>query len=199
MRLADASPQSSIRIREAAIDLFAEAGYAATSVRQIAERAEVSPGLVIQRFGDKASLRRACDDEVIPQLLRVKLDTLADPDQRNRQLSRLTRYLARMSVDETPEADHLFDLLVTSVRQLLSTSHDDHMVVQPGEDPDATAVILSILGIALLTMERQLGRHLGTPADLSGHDRIRDALTHVLGGIILPPTDRPTGRSRPKA
>lgn len=198
MRLADVGPQSSVRIREAAIDLFAEAGYAATSVRQIAERAEVSPGLVIQRFGDKASLRRACDDEVIPQLLRVKLDTLADPDQRNRQLSRLTGYLARMSADETPEADHLFDLLVASVRQTLGTARDDGLVVEPGEDLDATAVVMSILGIALLGMERQLRRHLGSPQDPSGHDRSRDALTHILRGIILPPPDRPTGRSRPK-
>ena len=45
-------------IREAAAELFARDGYARATVRQIAARAGVSPGLVIKLMGTKADLYR---------------------------------------------------------------------------------------------------------------------------------------------
>ena len=45
-------------IREAAAELFARDGYAQATVRQIAARAGVSPGLVIKLMGTKADLYR---------------------------------------------------------------------------------------------------------------------------------------------
>jgi AcrR family transcriptional regulator len=44
------------RIRAAASDLFREQGYAHTSVRDIAARAETDPALVIRHFGSKGAL-----------------------------------------------------------------------------------------------------------------------------------------------
>jgi len=43
-------------IRESATELFAIQGFAATGVREIAERAGVDPSLVIRHFGSKAAL-----------------------------------------------------------------------------------------------------------------------------------------------
>lgn len=43
-------------IRDSATHLFAEQGFAATGVRDIAERAGVDPALVIRHFGSKAAL-----------------------------------------------------------------------------------------------------------------------------------------------
>lgn len=65
-------------IRDAARHLFTERGYAAVTVRQIAERAGVSPALVIKLHGSKAALYA----EVGPADLRltdldVPLDHLA--------------------------------------------------------------------------------------------------------------------------
>ncbi len=47
----DATTRS--RIRDAAVALFGRAGYAATSIRTIADEAGVSAALVIHHFGTK--------------------------------------------------------------------------------------------------------------------------------------------------
>ena len=60
------------RIRDAAIGLFAERGVAATTVREIAEAAAVSPGLVIHHFGSKDALRAACDEHIAASLREQK-------------------------------------------------------------------------------------------------------------------------------
>jgi len=52
---------SRARLRDAAIELFAERGFDKTSVKAIAEAAGVSPGLVIHHYGSKDELRRVCD------------------------------------------------------------------------------------------------------------------------------------------
>ena len=51
-----ARPHSRVAIRDAAVRLFAEQGYAATSVRDIAGSAGVDPALVIRHFGSKEGL-----------------------------------------------------------------------------------------------------------------------------------------------
>ena len=53
------------RIREAALRRFAERGVAATSIRDVAKAAGVSPGLVQHHFRSKARLRRAVADHVM--------------------------------------------------------------------------------------------------------------------------------------
>src|ERR1700734_3579299 len=61
------------RIRDAAIASFATTGFDAT-VREIAARARVSPGLITHHFGSKETLRAECDSEVLRQLVEIKLD-----------------------------------------------------------------------------------------------------------------------------
>lgn len=51
-----ARPHSRVAIRDAAVRLFAERGYAGTSVRDIAGDAGVDPALVIRHFGSKEGL-----------------------------------------------------------------------------------------------------------------------------------------------
>ena len=50
------------RIRDAAIELFAERGIGSATIRDIAQAAGVSSGLVRHHFGSKDGLRRACDE-----------------------------------------------------------------------------------------------------------------------------------------
>lgn len=66
------------RIRDAAIACFAEQGFDA-SFRAIAERAEVSPGLITHHFGSKSALREACDAEVLREYRTMKSEGLAEP------------------------------------------------------------------------------------------------------------------------
>lgn len=66
------------RIRDAAIACFATEGFGA-SVRTIADRAGVSPGLITHHFGSKDALRAACDAEVLERYHQLKSEALADP------------------------------------------------------------------------------------------------------------------------
>jgi AcrR family transcriptional regulator len=56
------------RIRDAALELFARNGVAATSLRAVAKDAGVSPGLVVHHFGGKDGLCRAVDEAVVRRI-----------------------------------------------------------------------------------------------------------------------------------
>src|SRR3954465_4118441 len=59
------------RIRDAAIELFAERGVEAATIRDIAQAAGASSGLLRHHFGSKEGLRDACDEFALSELLRV--------------------------------------------------------------------------------------------------------------------------------
>ncbi|HEX4059334.1 MAG TPA: TetR family transcriptional regulator [Galbitalea sp.] len=81
MRTAERGPGSSsiedftarARIRDAAIDCFAASGFDAT-VREIAARAGVSPGLITHHFGSKDALREECDAEALRRVFAIKVE-----------------------------------------------------------------------------------------------------------------------------
>lgn len=58
----ESSRQKIERIIEAARDMFTESGYRAVSMRDVAERAEVSTRTLYDRFADKLNLFTACLD-----------------------------------------------------------------------------------------------------------------------------------------
>ncbi|SFG46909.1 transcriptional regulator, TetR family [Novosphingobium sp. CF614] len=57
-----------IAIQDAALDLFAQQGYEATSVDQIAQRADVSPSTFFRYFGTKADIILNDQDSQLSQL-----------------------------------------------------------------------------------------------------------------------------------
>src|SRR2546426_2236461 len=65
----DSDLTAAARIRNAALRHFAARGVAATSIRDVARAARVSPGLVQHHFPSKARLRSAVDDFVIRRAL----------------------------------------------------------------------------------------------------------------------------------
>ncbi|MFD8382596.1 TetR/AcrR family transcriptional regulator [Streptomyces sp. NPDC059679] len=56
------------RLREAALVLFAERGFEATSTRAVAAAAGLSPALVTRHFGSKQGLRAAVDEYVLGRI-----------------------------------------------------------------------------------------------------------------------------------
>jgi AcrR family transcriptional regulator len=56
---------SAERIREAALEGFARDGVKATSIRDVAAAAGVSPGLVQHHYASKAALREAVDQHIL--------------------------------------------------------------------------------------------------------------------------------------
>ncbi|OLF12801.1 TetR family transcriptional regulator [Actinophytocola xinjiangensis] len=53
------------RLRRAALELFAQRGFEATSTRAVAAAADLSPALVTRHFGSKEGLRAAVDEDVL--------------------------------------------------------------------------------------------------------------------------------------
>ena len=73
------------QLTKAAIACFSERGYHPTTIRDVAERADVSIGLIYQYVGDKEDLLFMALQEVLDSYMRripAALDGIADPLQR---------------------------------------------------------------------------------------------------------------------
>ncbi|CAI9407911.1 HTH-type transcriptional regulatory protein RaaS [Aestuariimicrobium sp. T2.26MG-19.2B] len=101
----DLTPQA--RIRNAALELFGDLGYDRTTVRQVAQRAGVSAGLVIHHFGSKEGLRQSCDDWVTAVILDEKAIVSSGGS-----LPQLQVYLS-----DHPELAPIMNYLVASLKQ----------------------------------------------------------------------------------
>src|SRR5690554_6657882 len=156
------------KIRDAAILLFGRDGFNATSVRAVAAEAGVSPALVIHHFGSKDGLRKACDDFILGELMDEE-ESAAEQDligTLHRWLSEpdifqpAFDYLTRALDQESETADRLFDSLIARTERTLEEGVRAGTMREP-TDLKATALLLAIQGLGLLTMSRQVGRTLG--------------------------------------
>ncbi len=117
---------------DAALDAFAERGFAGTSVRELSRSVGVSHNLIPQRFGSKERLWYAAIDHGFGELLERLLDVLNDPapDDVERLRSMVIRFveangarpaLLRIINQEAaspgPRLDYLFDRYIQPVRQ----------------------------------------------------------------------------------
>lgn len=97
-RMAQAERMRS-RLRTAALELFARNGYEATTIDQIAERADVARQTVLNHYPHKRDLLRAWGQQRRDQLL--ALTDLAGPDEPARErLHRCYTALAQMNEQE---------------------------------------------------------------------------------------------------
>ena len=122
---------SRARLRDAAVRLFAERGVAGTSVRDIAEAAGVTAGLITHHFGSKERLKAAVDElmvEVFTAPLTAPSDhssptadgvaealahtMAAHPD--------LRAYLRRSFLENDPASGEVFDRFVGLMRERLA-------------------------------------------------------------------------------
>ncbi|MFD0661596.1 TetR/AcrR family transcriptional regulator [Thermocatellispora tengchongensis] len=94
------------RIRDAALDQFARRGVKSATLKDIAEAAGVSVGLVQHHFRSKDALREACDEHVMASLVHRSKDEAAEPAAVVAGMlagsERSVRYLARALVDGSP-------------------------------------------------------------------------------------------------
>ncbi|MBR9922381.1 MAG: TetR/AcrR family transcriptional regulator [Bacteroidetes bacterium] len=85
--------QSMAAIKEAALELFAERGYAHTSIARIAKEAGISKGLMYNYFDGKEGLLRAIVEDAIEegqQLMDEGLHTSEKPEEQLTNLLNLT-------------------------------------------------------------------------------------------------------------
>ena len=163
------------RIRYAALEGFALNGTAATSIRDVARRANVSPGLVQHHFKNKAGLRQAVDDYVI----RLGADAFGSdgpPDDggdtvqligdritawmRDHPLALL--YIVRSVTEGDPSGVAIFDSLVA-----VGNDHIERLASAGllREDLDRRWAVLQviILNLATALLEPVINRHLEAP------------------------------------
>lgn len=176
------------RIREAAIDLFAEKGIGAATIRDIAERAGVSSGLLRHHFGSKEGLRDACDEYAMAKAneMREKLlgpNGMADPTMiaaLHPPALRLQIYLVKSMMEGS--SNSLFDAAMESGRRWLPNSGIET------RDPEAYIATIVAMKIGMFLMRDQVGRVLGedmsTPA---GNRRMLRATVEMFSVPMLNP------------
>ena len=147
------------RLRDAAIECFALRGFDA-SVREIAARAGVSPGLIRHHFGSKDQLRAECDEEVLRRYREIKVDGIRmSPAQSLGILSQLDEfapmfvYILR-SVRDGGAAGREF--VEHMIAEALAFSEDAVRsgLIRPSRDPAARAryLVTSSLGGLLVQL-----------------------------------------------
>ncbi|QNK81526.1 TetR/AcrR family transcriptional regulator [Nakamurella sp. PAMC28650] len=132
------------RILEAAQIEFGEHGLEASTVRAIAQRAEVDPSLVIQHYGSKNDLfaiatrldRESTDDEVAEHLFDVL-------DVRLGMLPPATRALVRSMLTAPEATAAMKDFLDERVVNLARTTSGDEAELR------AALTVSSILGLTI--------------------------------------------------
>ncbi|GAA0535915.1 TetR/AcrR family transcriptional regulator [Paractinoplanes ferrugineus] len=172
------------RIRDAAIDLFADRGIARATIRDIALEAGVSSGLLRHHFGSKEGLRDACDEFSVNELAAagarfIELPTL---DRVRPEWLRMQRYLLASLADGSPTAEALFDRLVDYGEQWLRSTDLDV------PDPRAWSAVMCVMKMSLFTMSAQLSRVLGTDVtEPAGWARMLAASVDIFSKPLVTP------------
>src|SRR3954470_20873529 len=110
------------RIRDAAIALMADRGTAGATVRDIAQAAGVSSGLVRHHFGSKEGLRDACDEYALNQLtgLGARFTEMQAFPPLDPSVLGLQRSLVRSTLDGSPAGAAMFDRMIDYGEQWLA-------------------------------------------------------------------------------
>jgi AcrR family transcriptional regulator len=176
------------RIRDAALEEFADRGVQGATVRAIAARAGVSAALVQHHFGTKEGLREACDTHVMDYLRRQTkqgLDEGGVADARYlaglfQSAPPLLRYLSRALVDGSPGAAAVFDELVGLTERYLADR-------EGLSDPRTRAVVFTAMRLGVTVLHEHVSRGLG--ADLFSAEaapRVGRATLDIVAPELVP-------------
>ncbi|WP_433059998.1 helix-turn-helix domain-containing protein [Dactylosporangium sp. CS-033363] len=179
------------RIRDAAIRLFADRGMDGTTVRDIAQAAGVSPGLLRHHFGSKEGLREVCDQYMLDRSMGIKEEILLEGKLTNPgfmpsvhpTVMLMYRYVTRALLDGSPAAAKLFDHMVGIAEEWIDK-------IAPGitEDRRGFATVLIGMQSGLLAMHEHVSRNLG--ADMfqtEGYTRLVGAMVDFYSTTLLDP------------
>jgi AcrR family transcriptional regulator len=171
------------RLIDAAVTLFAERGYAETTIDDLARRAGVTPRTFFRHFSDKEEVLFGDDDDLLPILIHAVTDdsgpVQAEPHMR-RALSALATMLEPRR-EELRKRQHIIDSQISLsgrelAKQALWQQHVTTALIARGFPVEQSDVIASI-GFALF--RRSLHSWLAETEGASLDQRIGDALTRV--------------------
>ena len=160
------------RIRDAAVECFARAGFDA-SMRTIAAVAGVSAALIVHHFGTKQGLREVCDEHVLQQIRDVERAGLTSggpaaliAEMANAQrYTTLTAYLLRSLREGGALAAAFVAKMVADAEEYLAAGVASGML-RDSRDPAARARYLVYLGLGVLLVHATVEGETEDPAAL---------------------------------
>lgn len=172
------------RIRDAAIELFAEKGIGGASIRDIAQAAGVSSGLLRHHFGSKEGLRDACDEWALGRISELQIKFAATqvvgalpPDTIS-----LQRYLVRSLMDGSPTGMKMFAESVDRGGYWMEKSGIE------SADPRAFVAVIAAMKMGMFLMHEQLSDVLGEDVgEMPGWLRMVRASIEVFERPLLTP------------
>jgi len=200
-------------IRIAAMELFAERGYAEVTVRQIASAAGVSPALVIHHYGSKENLRAVLEERVaafvdwmLGELARAPTEggsaSVAElfADRLEREPA-LAGYLRRLLCDGGPAGVAMFGRLYQVTRAAMQAM-EQAGVVRPSRDEAVRNAFLLSNDLAMLLLRPHISQVVGMdPLARDGLVRWSAEVFDIYtGGVFRPaPAAAQPGEARPEA
>jgi AcrR family transcriptional regulator len=180
---------------------FAELGYQATTVRELAKRLEVSHNYVNDRYGSKENFWRAVIDFAVEDLgadFFASLEQMDDAEVLRTVITRLftatanspqlNRIVAQESVHDSGRLDYLaakytrgfWDQLTPVIRRLMDSGR------MPEVPPHM--VFVAINGAALALTHQPMHNRLGPAAPDTAEDtkRVAETLAQLVVGGLLP-------------
>jgi AcrR family transcriptional regulator len=160
------------RIRNAALEGFARRGVAATSIREVAAAAGVSPGLVQHHFGTKEGLRRAVNEYVVAVAVAAFANLVSEDSQEAWTAMGNTvtawvaenrtalRYLARGLSEGDEDASRILESLLRIAEQKWLDPLATAGALRPEVDRDWAALHVFLFNLACVLFEPALDRHL---------------------------------------
>lgn len=152
--------------------LFAERGYAAVTIRQIASAARVSPALVIHHYGSKEQLRAVLEQRVAAFVESMLADLATAPaeggsgsvaelfaDRLEREPA-LAGYVRRLLSDGGPAGVALFERLYQVTRAGMKAM-EQAGVVRPARDEAIRDAFLLSNDLAILLLRPHISHVLG--------------------------------------
>src|ERR1700761_3916201 len=165
-------------VMQAASELFAEKGPAATSIREVAARAGVNHGLLHRHFGSKHQLLAATLQHLADSAAALR-ESGAPPEQTEAASELQARVMVRSTLD---------GFAVEELQQRFPGMEAFLDVVRTGHSDDRTARLLAAHGMALQIGWGLLGPTLRVAFGLQDLDdaAIRTAVAEQIGRIIAP-------------
>ncbi len=164
------------KVRDAALELFARNGYAATSVREIAAAAGVSPALLFHHFGSKQGLRDALDAWLTDTVAAAVAGTAADAEgaggpaaltSRFRRFAEVGRghpaindYVARILTEGGPSARDLFNRMIETTQGELAEL-EGRGIVRGTDDEVGRAMLLLFLELGPILLRPLVEARMG--------------------------------------
>jgi len=168
----DADLTAKARIRYAALALYAEKGFGIT-IREIADRAGVSSGLITFHFGTKEALRTTVEEMVFEQFWEVihagAGDASAAEQARRRAMvdalrhdPALVGFFRHVILDDSPQS-HDFILRLAQLESSQLAEQQVEGTTRQVDDPEMVAFLITALHIGLLTLVPVLEHTLQAP------------------------------------